>query len=252
MLELTLPTNPNKATYKKISHPVRKILYLFALHADHPLYLEHKNNLIGVLDIIDGLEHHITNLRRYEKAACNRSAQLRSIFKRQSEEAVYLPKISRRTNHHPAVHEAVAYIGRLGQLAKFFESKWFGSVVKENIIAGVIPSILALLPIRNKHTAHRQQDAPRDDDCSSLGLNEFGLKHGLAGSITNPEIVYLKYSFPSKQRHRLLDKYHPSPVNDIEHLGQNNNLTIFTPTKNHPTMIAEVISLLQFFFSFKD
>lgn len=251
MLNLTLPTNPKKATYRKISHPIRKIFYLFAIHADHPFYVEYKDNLIGVLDIIDGLEHHIKNLRRYEKAACNRSVQLRSIFKRQGEEPVYLPKISRQTNHHPAVHEAVAYIGRLGQLAAFFESTWFRSVVKENVIAGEIPSILALLPIRNKHTAHRQQDDPRHDDCSSLGLNEFGLKHGLAGSITNPEIVYLKYSFPSKQRHRLLDKYCPLPVNDIEHLGQNNNLTIFTPTKNHPTIINETISLLQFFFGFK-
>lgn len=185
------------------------------------------------------------------KVACNRSIQLRSIFKRQGEEPIYLPKISKRTNHHPAVHEAVAYIGRLGQLSTFFESEWFGSVVKENVIAGEISSILALKTIRNKHTAHRQQDAPYYDDCSSLGFNQFGLKHGLVGSNTNPEIVYLEYSFPSKQRHRLLSKYHSSPVKDIEHLGQNNNLTIFTPTKNHPTIIAEATSLLQLFFSFK-
>lgn len=80
MLELILPSNPRKATYKKISNPFRKILYLFALHSDHPLYLKHKDNLIGVLDIIDGLEYHIKNLRHYEKAACNRSVELRSIF----------------------------------------------------------------------------------------------------------------------------------------------------------------------------
>lgn len=251
MLELTLPANPKKATYKNIFHPVRKILYLFALYAIHPFYVVHKDNLIGVLDIIDGLEHHIKNLKRYEKFACNRSIHLRSIFNRQGEESVCLPKISRRTNHHPAVHEAVAYIGRLGQLAAFFESKWFGSVVEENVIAGEIPSILALLPIRNKHTAHRQQDAPRHDDCSTLGLNQFGLKHGLVGPNTNPEIVHLQYSFPSKQRHPLLDKYCLLPVNDIEHLGKNNNLTIFTPTKNHPTIIAEAINLLQLFFGFK-
>src|SRR5690242_116333 len=107
MLELILPSNPKKATYKKISNPFRKFLYLFALHADHPVYLEHKENLIGVLDIIDGLEYHIRNLRRYEKAACNRSVELRSIFKSQSGEHIYLPKISRRTNHQPAIHEAV-------------------------------------------------------------------------------------------------------------------------------------------------
>jgi hypothetical protein len=251
MLELTLLGNPKKATYKRISHPVRKIFHLFALHSNHSLYLQHKNNLIGVLDIVDGLEYHLKNLRRYEKAACNRSVELRSIFKRQDGEPVYLPKISRRTNHHPAVHEAVAYIGRLGQLATFFESKWFGSVVKENVIAGEIPSILALLPIRNKHTAHRQQDAPRHDDCSTLGLNQFGLRHGLVGPNTNPEIVHLEYSFPSKQRHRLVEKHHSVPINDIEYLGENNNLTFFTPTKNHPKIIAEAISLLQLFFGFK-
>lgn len=249
MLQLLLPQSPRNNIYKKITNPLRKISYLFALHATHYHYLEKKDRLIGVLDIIDGLEYHIKRIRNYEKAACRRSLELEPLFN--GEGPYNLPMLSRRTNHHPAVHEVVAYIGRLGQLACFFESEWFSSIVGEAQVAAKIPSVLALMPIRNKHTAHRQQDAPRRDDCSSLGLNEFGLKHGLAGSITNPEIVHLKYSFPSKQRHRLLDKYRPLPVNDIEHVGQDNNLIIFIPTKNHPTIIEEAISLLQHFFGFK-
>lgn len=228
---------------------MRKISYLFALHATHCLYLEQKDRLGGILDIFAGLEYHIKRIKNYEKAACRRSLELMNRFN--SEGSYNLPLLSRRTNHHPAVHEAVAYIGRLGQLACFFESEWFSSKAGEAQVAAEIPSILALMPLRNKHTAHRQQDDPRKDDCSSLGLNEYGLKHVLVGLNKNPEIVNLQYSFPTKQRHHLLNKYHPLPIDGIEHLGSNNNLTIFTPTKIHSKIMSEAISLLELFFGFQ-
>ena len=249
MLDLILPPSPKKSIYKRITNPVRKISYLLALHATHRLYLLDKDKLRGVLDIIEGLEYHIKRIRNYERAACRRSLELKHSLS--NEGPCNLPLLSKRTNHYPAVHEAVAYIGRLGQLSYLFESDWFSSEVGEAQVAAEIPSILALMPIRNKHVAHRQQDAPYKDDCPNLGLNEYGLKHGLVCLNKTPEIVNLQYSFPSKQRHPWLDKYHPSPVAGIEHLGSSNNLTVFTPTMIHSKIMEEAIGLLQRFFGFQ-
>ena len=249
MLKLNLYPNPKKHVYTKISNPVRKTAYLFALCATHPLYLKHKKRLGGVLDILGGLEYHINKIRIYEKRACRLVTDLNELSK--NKEPFNLPALSRRTNHHPAVHEAVAYIGRLGQLDYFFESDWFSEGISETKLASGIPSILAPMPLRNKHSAHRQQDYPWKDDSLSLGLNEYGLKHGLVGFNPEPDHVNIQYSFPTIQRHSLLKKYRPSPVKEIEHFGDNNNLVIFTPTKVHQKILNEGISLLQHFFDFQ-
>lgn len=249
MLELNLHPNPTKAAYIKISNPVRKAAYLFALCKDTPLFLKHKHLLGGILDMLDGLEYHIGKIRTYEKAACRFVANLNTL--RKTKKPFSLAALSRRANHHPAVHEAVAYIGRLGQLCAFFESEWFSDVTGSNNIALKVPSILALMPLRNKHSAHRQQDDPRKDDCSSLGLNEFGLKHGLVGFGDEPERVNIQYSFPTKQRHPLLKSYTPSEIPNIEHFGENNNIVTFTPTKIHQKVVSEAIDLLELFLGFQ-
>jgi len=200
--------------------------------------------------MLNGLEHHIKRIRTYEKAACRFASNLNALSK--TKEPFYLSDLSKKANHHPAVHEAVAYIGRLGQLCYFFTSKWFRSAVEKKDIALKIPSILALMPLRNKHSAHRQQDAPREeDDSPCLGFNEYGLKHALVGYGREPENVNIQYSFSTKQRCILLKKYHPSPVFDIEHLGKDNNLVIFTPTKIHQKIVNESVNLLELFFGFQ-
>lgn len=160
MLELKLHPNPKKHVYSRISNPVSKTAYLFALCEHHPLYSKHKNHLGGVLDMLNGLEHHIKRIRIYEKAACRLASNLNAL--RKTKEPFNLSDLSKKANHHPAVHETVAYIGHLGQLCYFFTSKWFRSAVEKKDIALKIPSILALMPLRNKHSAHRQQDAPRE------------------------------------------------------------------------------------------
>ena len=199
--------------------------------------------------MMEGLEYHIKKIRTYEKAACRRVADINLL--RNSDEPCSLPLLSKKTNHHPAVHEAVAYIGQLGQLDNFFESDWFGKAIKKSDIALKIPSILALMPLRNKHSAHRQQDYPREDDCASLGLNQYGLKHSLIWLNNSPEIINIQYSFPTKQRNSLLKRYCPSPISDVEHIGENNNLVIFTPTQIHQKIMNEAISLLELFFGFQ-
>lgn len=231
---------------------MRKIAYLYALHASTPLYKNHQETLGGLIDIVEGLEYHFKKINNYEKAACRRLLQLEKEIDTSGKPFKMLQPDLRRTNHWPAKHEAVAYINRLGQLAFFFRSKWFKKVVyEEGHIASSIPSILALMPIRNKFTAHRQQDYSRkSDDCLNLGLHQYGLKHALVGPIGKPEAVRIEYQFPTKQRNDLLEKYHSAPVQDIECFGDSNNLIIFTPTKIHPKILRETIKLMESFFDF--
>lgn len=142
-------------------------------------------------------------------------------------------------------------MNRLGQLAFFFGSDWFSQVIETKHIVQKIPSILALMPIRDKFTAHRQQDFPRNDDCLSLGFNEFGLAPGLLGSIKNPGSVVIQFQFPTKKRHPFLVKYNSPSVSSIECINSKNNLIIFTPTMLHQRILNETVSLLEYFFSFQ-
>ena len=93
MLELKLHPNPKQNIYSRISNPVRKAAYLFALCATHPLYSKHKELLGGVLDMLDGLKHNIKKIRTYEKAACRFAADLNAL--RKTKEPFTL---SKRTN----------------------------------------------------------------------------------------------------------------------------------------------------------
>lgn len=74
MLDIILPANPRKNTYFRIkmhSRPIYKIRYLFALHKTHPHYLKHGENLLGILDMIEGLEYHIKRLKIMRKLGIN-------------------------------------------------------------------------------------------------------------------------------------------------------------------------------------
>jgi hypothetical protein len=133
MTNLNLKPNPKKGTYLKILDPSRKAAYLFALYANHPLYLKHKERLAGVLDILDGLKHHYKKIVGYEKRASKFVKELNVL--RENGKPFNLNALLRRTDHQPAVHEAVAYIGRVGMLSYFFESRWFGDVISEANLA---------------------------------------------------------------------------------------------------------------------
>ena len=200
--------------------------------------------------MLDGLEYYMKRIRNYEKAACRRSIELNSLAR--NGERFNLPLLSRQTNHNPAVHEVTGYLTRIRQLEYFFKSKWFQKVINASDIASTIPSILALQPLGNKFTAHRQQDYPAHDDCQDLGFNQLGLKHMLTSPVDHPENVLIEYQFPTKQRNNLLKLYHPAPVKDIECLEANNNIVIFTPTKIHSEILKEIDNLLEMFFGFKE
>ncbi len=247
MLKLILPENPSITNYKRIKNPVRKILHLFALRSPHQSFKTHEDTLVGILDMIKGIEYHFKKIKNYEKAACRWVTEIENL----SDDKDKLINLYRtglpRTNHHPASHEAVAYINRVGQLAYFFKSDWFKKNVKEEVIVSKVPAILALQPLRNKYTAHRQDDYPKKDDCSNLGIHQHGLRHGLAYPIGKPKEVRIEYQFPPKQRDNLLKKHRSQAVPDIEYFGGNNNLVIFRPTEVHPIILEQAIDLLEHF-----
>jgi hypothetical protein len=142
-------------------------------------------------------------------------------------------------------------MNRVGQLAYLLKSDWFTKVVPKKIVASTALNILALQPLRNKFSAHRQIDKPWKGDCLSLGLQQHGLRHCLASPIGKPEEVRIEYQFPTKQREKLLDDHKIPAISGIEHFSGNNNLVIFRPTENHSTIVNEVISLIERFFDIK-
>ncbi len=104
MLELNLHPNPKKAVYSRISKPVRKAEYLFALCENNPLYSKHKQLLDGVLDMLGGLEYHIKNMRPYENAARRFMTNLLALSK--TKEPFNIADLLKRANHHPAVPDS--------------------------------------------------------------------------------------------------------------------------------------------------
>lgn len=71
-------------------------------------------------------------------------------------------------------HEAVAYINRVGQLY-YFARAWQ--------LESYVPQAVALLPFRNKYTAHRSIDEPRAESPHErqLQATAFGFGHTLVG-----------------------------------------------------------------------
>jgi hypothetical protein len=230
-LKFILPKRTFRKKLACIKQPIKYLNHLFGCYPK--AFKNNEENLGGLFDILDGLEYHYKKHLMYEKRA------------------------SRGLSCRGACHEATAYLCRLGQLYTLFCSKWFKVYVED--VKGVIPSICALIPIRNKFAAHRQQDSPSkyNDDCKSLGLQCFGLLPGLSKKILpGEELEILKdslisrkdckivYQFPTKQRYCLKDS--PAVVG-IEYLNEVNNIIQFTPSENHPAIIKESLCLIEMF-----
>ena len=236
-LEFRLLKKTSKKKLARIKQPNKYLYHLFSCYPK--VFKDNEEKLGGLFDILDGLEYHYKRHLVYERRVSNG-----------------LPCCA-------ACHEAVAYINRLGQLYDLFNSQWFVKYVKKEDVSQIIPSIYALMPIRNKFTAHRQQDDPRDDDCLSLGFQCFGLRPAIEQKLSpearlkfegnkpfglNDLIIAgeskLVYSFPTKQR-RLPGGF--PPVAGIEHLGKSNNIVQFRPTEMHSVIMKEILYLIERF-----
>lgn len=246
MLKLLLPRRLSSNHYRLMKNSSHKLLQLYSQCSTHASYLSYEDQIGGLLDIMDGLEYHHKKISRYELAAQRLVVKLELA----KSNAMSLIELAQGTNHHPATHEAVAYLNRLGQLSYFFKSDWFCGQVSEPSIASAIPSILALLPIRHKLAAHRQIDVPRKGDSPNLGFNQFKLLNTVKGPIGNPQAARISYSFPTNEREKLLEIHRPTPIANVEYFGGSNHIVIFTPTQIHPTILAETFNLMELFLGY--
>ena len=101
--------------------------------------------IYGVTSILAGIEYHFAN---FMKAF----GKLRSI-----EEPV----------SQAVLHEAVAWLNRVGQFDAFRRS----DLLKKNAPANAAPTIEHVMPFRNKHAAHRSVDAPHGENPSTRPLH---------------------------------------------------------------------------------
>ena len=134
-------------------------------------------NFIGSIDMMLGLEYHYVNF-------C-------SILNEISELPIL--DVHLRDKKLSLIHEAVAYLNRLGQFYYFASSDFV--TTKVNNWENIIPTIIKFKRFRDKHSAHRSLDKPRNQDSShhqqihalalsSIGGLIFSPKHGKNISIT--------------------------------------------------------------------
>lgn len=139
-------------------------------------------NLVGAIDMMRGLEYHHTNF-------CNIVGEI-----------ALLPLLDSRSSEKKLllVHEAVAYLNRLGQFYHFASSQFVATKITswENMI----PTIIKFKRFRDKHGAHRSIDKPRREDnphvqkvhawsFSSLGGHLFSPKPGKAINLSKSDIM---------------------------------------------------------------
>ena len=87
-------------------------------------------------------------------------------------------------------HEAVAYLNRLGQFWSFSKSYLIKSTSSKP--EELLPTISKLIVFRNKHSAHRSIDAPKEVDSESLQM-----MNAISLSILGGQFFYPKPGYSS-------------------------------------------------------
>src|SRR5438477_5434111 len=112
-------------------------------------------HIAGAVDIVSALEYHFERFLEILRGKAAR-APLDNDYER---------------------YEVVAYVNRIGQFACFARSDFAISHISD--APKRIPSVMRLLPFRNKYTAHRSIDDPRSESFSEQVGHEMSL--GLIG-----------------------------------------------------------------------
>jgi hypothetical protein len=123
-----------------------KFEYLMAKHQFSKAMKEHELEIWGIPQFLDGLGYHFKKFNALEK--------------KQS------PGKTTKTQSRNTTNEITAYFNRLGQLYTCITSDWFQEYVPKDKLPLLCPSILALIPYRNKYAAHRSLDQPRKESRS--------------------------------------------------------------------------------------
>lgn len=235
---------------KKVSTLLK---HYFAKRANSQKWQNHELELFGIIDMVEGLEYHARNFVKIEKKC---SVIYNKIFDERSFYSV--PSKN-------AIHEMTAYLNRMGQILALFTSDWFKESVGENDLAFLCPTILALIPFRNKFASHRSLDQPRKETSSQKANHAsmpFGLRWmGTASSDSdlytwdmNSNIAYqIKISKNEPlNRSKILVSHHPLRVDGIEIFVEEEIWITFIPVKNHDIICNEIFNVIQRFFASKD
>lgn len=203
------------------------------------LFVKYELELLGVLDIVDGLEYHYKNFRKIEKKYIIAQEQL-------LKEHIYEPVL----NPQYMIHEATAYLNRLGQIETLFTSEWFKNYMSAEELVKYCPIIFALMPFRNKFTAHRSIDDPRNETPSQMASHA-SIPLGISSRGKVGERPNVNYTIKVQRAERENPKktplaiYQKSPIGDIEFFTEDEVFLTFIPTKHHQKICLEIVTVLK-------
>jgi len=197
--------------------------------------------LLGILNMIDGLEYHYHNIVKIEK-------KCKKYYKKMFEEEIIISIPAKNM-----IHEIVAYLNQLGRISTALRSDWFKEYVTERDLVTLCPSILALFPLRNKFAAHRSIDAPSgesDNQKVNHASLPFGLKWirlNIDSHIHDMNISYHIKIYKSDRK--ILDRHKIPLVPTIENLSGDEIWVTFIPIKQHNKISDEIIKVFEKFVS---
>ena len=118
----------------KLKNFGKKFEVLMALHRHSKPMKEHELEIWGIPFILNGLAYHFKRFKLLEKKQSSGNTT--------------------KTQFCHTVNELTAYLNRLGQMYACVTSKWFDKYVTSDKLPILCPFILALIPFRNKYSAH--------------------------------------------------------------------------------------------------
>jgi hypothetical protein len=183
-------------------------------------------NVMGAIEMLEGLEYHHDNVLNLSQHLANGEAV--------EEACLY--------------HEAVAYVNRLGQFYYFARSRLVSQAVGNPL--GRIPTILKFMPFRMKYSAHRSIDAPCGETENTQILQAMSLSSAVGRMMTlKPGAMNVLPPPSNIVDSAALDRFR-------QQLWQNNYVTFqlfdedaqthlnLTVEKEHPIISVEAYELL--------
>lgn len=199
---------------------------------NHLLEENYQLELLGLLDMVSGLEYHYRNFKKIEKACRKR-------YKKTFEDAIFYSIPSKNV-----IHEMVAYMNRCGQIFYLFKSEWFSRQIKVKDLAYLCPEFLALLPFRHKFASHRSIDMSRGETPHEQA-NQASLRAAWVGTFSKDDIKNGKghdWDKMNIQYQMLVTEKKDKGVEKV-------TWPTFIPAKHHNIVCDEIIRVIEEFIN---
>jgi hypothetical protein len=214
----------------------RRIMTLLFRNQQKQIIESNFINFYGVVDMIEGLEHHRKNFM----VMIEQRSKISILSAAQDEE--------RRTLEKNLRHETIAYLNRIGQLYRFAVSKFVKSQIPNSV--EFIPTVSKLKFFRDKHAAHRSIDWPskdEKDDSHAQIIQAFGLS-SISALMFDPK--------DKSNTVKTIEDMHNSQKMWCEHYlcfqmrGKGKGeFVYFSVEKEHPKILDEVFNLIETFIA---